>query len=89
MNKMPLLLKAKFYIFFFQVRITYLHVEKSSMEQIKLGNSAGSIKLDELKRPVFYHSKPLNFMKKEDRRVLFKALLLIKLMQLKYEKGSA
>lgn len=71
------------------VRITYLHVEKSSMEQIKLGNSAGSIKLDELKRPVFYHSKPLNFMKKEDRRVLFKALLLIKLMQLKYEKGSA
>lgn len=71
------------------VRITYLHVEKSSMEQIKLGNSTGSIKLHELKRPVFYYSKPLNFMKQKDRRVLFKALLFMKLMQLKYEKGSA
>ncbi|XP_034321178.1 uncharacterized protein [Magallana gigas] len=71
------------------VRITYLHIEKSSMEQIKLGNSTGSIELDELNRPVFYYSKPLNFMKQNDRRVLFKALLFMKLMQLKYEKGSA
>lgn len=58
------------------------------MEQIKRGNSTGSIELDDLKRPVFYYSKPLNFMKQEDRRVLFKALLFMKLMQLKYEKGS-
>eukprot|EP00105_Crassostrea_gigas_P044731 XP_019928879.1 PREDICTED: uncharacterized protein LOC109620582 [Crassostrea gigas] len=70
------------------VRITYLYVEKSSMEQIKLGNSTGSIELNELNRPVFYYSKPLNFMKQKDRRVLFKALLFMKLMQLKYEKGS-
>lgn len=86
MNKMPILLEFKHFL---HVRITYLHVEESIMEQIKLGNSAGSIKLDELKRPVFYYSKPLNFMKQEDRRVLFKALWFMKLMQLRYEKGSA
>lgn len=71
------------------VRITYLHVEKSSIEKIKRWNSESCIKLDELMRPVFYFSRPFNFLKQEDRRVLFKALLVIKLMQLRYEKGSA
>lgn len=71
------------------VRITFLHVEKSSMEKIQFGNSAGSVKLNEMKRPVFYFSKRFNFLKQEERRVLFKALLLIKMMQVKFEKGSA
>lgn len=59
------------------------------MEKIQFGNSAGSVKLNEMKRPVFYFSKRFNFLKQEERRVLFKALLLIKMMQVKFEKGSA
>lgn len=71
-----------------QVRMTFLHVEKSSMEKIQFGNTAGSVKLNEMKRPIFYFSKRYNFLKQADRRILFKALLLIKMMQNKFEKGS-
>ncbi|XP_062592546.1 uncharacterized protein LOC134253986 [Saccostrea cucullata] len=64
------------------VRVTYLDVTKSGWSKIKNtpGNRAGSVQYEEGEQPRFFYSKRYNFLNREDRKVLFKALLLIRTM---------
>lgn len=51
-------------------------------------NSPGSVKLcDDDEHPIFYYSEFYNFLKQRDRKILFKALLTIRLMQERFEAG--
>lgn len=48
-------------------------------------NRPGSLKLNEYENPEFYYSQCYNFLKRQDRKELFKTLLLIKIMQVRRE----
>lgn len=51
-------------------------------------NSPGSVKLDDNdEHPILYYSECYNFLKQSDRKILFKALLTIRLMQERFEAG--
>lgn len=50
-------------------------------------NSPRSVKLDDNEYPIFYYSGCQNFLKQSDRKILFKALLTISLMQKRFEAG--
>ena len=50
-------------------------------------NRPGSVKLNDDEHPVFIYSEQYNFLKRNDRKTLFKALLLIRLMQDRFEAG--
>ncbi|XP_062574341.1 uncharacterized protein LOC134236190 [Saccostrea cucullata] len=65
------------------VRVTYLDVTKSGWSKIKNNpsNRAGSTQYEEGEQPRFFYSKRYNFLNREDRKVLFKAILLIRTMQ--------
>ncbi|XP_061168361.1 uncharacterized protein LOC133177323 [Saccostrea echinata] len=70
------------------VRFTYLEVPKTTMKKIKESpaNRPGSLKVEEDERPLFFYSEPYNYLSREDRKIIFKALMLIKKMQSGYEK---
>lgn len=71
---------------FFQVRITSLHVSKDTLEKIRTGDVTRSVQYEVgEQRPRFFYSKPMNYLKKEDRNELVQALLHINMMQKKYE----
>ncbi|XP_062585126.1 uncharacterized protein LOC134246781 [Saccostrea cucullata] len=72
------------------VRVTYLEVTKSAWSKIKTtpGNKTGSLKYEEGEQPRFFYSKRYNFLNREDRKVLFKALVLIKIMQERRDKDD-
>lgn len=70
-----------------QVGFTLLHADESMLERIK--KSDGSVRFDteeEEERPMFYYSKPLNYLKRRDRLELMEALLQIRMMQKKFEQ---
>lgn len=51
-------------------------------------NNLGSVKLDDDdEHPILYYSECYNFLKQSDRKILFKALLTIRLMQERFEAG--
>ena len=50
-------------------------------------NRPGSVKLSDDEHPGFFYSEQYNFLKRNDRKTLFKALLLIRLMQDRFEAG--
>lgn len=53
-------------------------------------NSPGSVKLDDNdEHPIFCYSECYNFLKQSDRKILFKALLTLRLMQERFEAGKA
>lgn len=68
------------------VRFTLLHADESMLERIK--KSDGSVRFDteEEERPMFYYSKPLNYLKRRDRLELMEALLQIRMMQKRFEQ---
>lgn len=69
------------------VRFTLLHVDENVLEKIKTSDGHGSVKFDtEEERPLFYYSKPLNYLKREDRLELMESLLQIRMMQKKFEQ---
>lgn len=70
------------------VRVTYLDVKESCWRKIQNipGNRAGSVKYEEGEHPRFFYSKRYNFLNRDDRRVLFKTLLLVKKMQEIHER---
>lgn len=71
---------------FFEVRITSLHVNKNTLEKIRTGEVTRSVRYEVgEQRPWFSYSKPMNYLKKEDRNELVQALLYINTMQKKYE----
>lgn len=69
------------------VRVTLLKVHPAAMEKIRNTpvNRPGSLKLNEYENPEFYYSQCYNFLKRQDRKELFKTLLLIKIMQVRRE----
>lgn len=69
------------------VRVTLLKVHPAAMEKIQNTpvNRPGSLKLNEYEKPEFYYSQCYNFLKRQDRKDLFKTLLLIKIMQVRRE----
>lgn len=72
--------------FFFQVRITSLHVNKDTLEKIRTADVTRSVQYEVgEQRPLFSYSKPMNYLNKEDRNELVQALLHINMMQKKYE----
>lgn len=48
-------------------------------------NRPGSMKLNDGEYPEFYYSRRYNFLKRHDCKDLFKALLLIKMMEVRRE----
>ena len=52
-------------------------------------NRPGSVTLNNDEHPVFFYSEQYNFLKQKDRKILFKALLLIRLMQDRFEAGRS
>ncbi|XP_061180536.1 uncharacterized protein LOC133189146 [Saccostrea echinata] len=70
------------------VRVTYLEVTKSAKRKIKNtpGNRVGTLEYEEGEQPKLFYSKRYNFLNRKDRKVLFKALLLIRTMQEKQDK---
>lgn len=70
------------------VRVTYLDVKDSCWRTIQNTprNRTGPVEYEEGERPRFFYSKRYNFLNKDDRRVLFKALLLVKKMQEIHER---
>lgn len=73
---------------YFQIRFTYLEVSKTYMKEMKErpANRPGPLNVDEDERPIFYYSERYNYLSRSDRLIIFKALMLIKKMQLDYEK---
>ena len=49
-------------------------------------NSLGSLNIEESERPLFCYSEPYNYLCRDDRKIIFNALMLIKKMQSDYEK---
>lgn len=70
------------------IRFTYLEVSKTYMKEMKErpANRPGPLNVDEDERPIFYYSERYNYLSRSDRLIIFKALMLIKKMQLDYEK---
>lgn len=75
-------------IFFFQVRFTHLEVPKVTWRKMteRPANRPGPLKLDWEERPVFCYSDRYNYLNREDRKTIFKALMTIRKMQTEYEK---
>nr|XP_022291553.1 uncharacterized protein LOC111102905 [Crassostrea virginica] len=73
------------------VRVTFLKVKEPCLEKIRNMpvNRPGSVKLSDDELPVFFYSEQYNFLKQNDRKILFKALLLIRLMQDRFEAGRS
>lgn len=68
------------------VRITSLHVNKNNLEKIRTAELTRSVRYEVgEQRPWFSYSKPMNYLKKEDRNELVQALLYINTMQKRYE----
>lgn len=51
-------------------------------------SSSGSVKLDDDAYPIFYYCGCHNVLKQSDRKILFKAILTIRLMQKRFEAGK-
>lgn len=70
------------------VRVTYLAVKESSWRRIQNtpANGAESVDYEEGEHPRFFYSKLYNFLNRDDRRDLFKALLLVKKMHEIHER---
>ncbi|XP_065927353.1 uncharacterized protein [Magallana gigas] len=71
------------------VRVTFLKVNEPCLEKIRNMpvNRPGSVKLNDDEHPVFFYSERYNYLKQKDRKTLFKALLLIRMMQDRFEAG--
>ncbi|XP_061166960.1 uncharacterized protein LOC133175845 [Saccostrea echinata] len=71
------------------VQITFLKVYPITMQ--KIGdtpvNIAGSLILDDEEYPQFHYSRRYNFLNRQDRKELFKALLLIEIMLVRRERA--
>ncbi|XP_061186824.1 uncharacterized protein LOC133194942 [Saccostrea echinata] len=69
------------------VHITLLHAQEDTLQKIRNAGSEGCVFYDEQeKRARFYYSKPLNYLKRDDRRELVRSLLHIILMQQRFEQ---
>lgn len=68
--------------------MTYLAVKESSWRRIQNtpANGAESVDYEEGEHPRFFYSKRCNFLNRDDRRDLFKALLLVKKMHEIHER---
>lgn len=73
---------------YFQIRFIYLEVPKTTMKEIKErpANRPAFLNVEEHERPLFYFSERYNYLSRNDRLIIFKSLMLIKKMQLDYEK---
>lgn len=71
-----------------QVRFTLLHADERMLERFKMSDGSVRFDTEEEERPVFYYSKPLNYLKRRDRSELIEALLQIRMMQKKFEQWS-
>lgn len=73
---------------YFQIRFIYLEVPKTTMKEIKErpANRPGFLNVKEHERPLFYFSERYNCLSRNDRLIIFKALMIIKKMLLDYEK---
>lgn len=73
-----------FNYFFFQVIFTFLKVKPESLEKIRR-RKPGSVKFDPSKNeePLFFYTEQFNFLKCQDRKVIFKALLALRMMEVK------
>lgn len=82
-----ILLKRFIDNFILQIRVTFLKVHPTGMQKIQNTpvNRPGSLKLNDGEYPEFYYSRRYNFLKRQDRKDLFKALLLIKMMEVRRE----
>lgn len=60
------------------------------MEQMKNtpANRKTALHLPEEKKPKFYYSKRYNFLNRDDRKIVFKALLLIRMMEDRFEASQ-
>ncbi|XP_061167198.1 uncharacterized protein LOC133176044 [Saccostrea echinata] len=69
------------------IRVTFLKVHPTGVQKIQNTpvNRPGSLKLNDGEYPEFYFSRRYNFLKRQDRKDLFKALLLIKIMGVRRE----
>lgn len=68
------------------VRFTLLHADERMLERFKMSDGSVRFDTEEEERPVFYYSKPLNYLKRRDRSELIEALLQIRMMQKKFEQ---
>ncbi|XP_056001326.1 uncharacterized protein LOC125653624 isoform X2 [Ostrea edulis] len=70
------------------VRFTHLEVPKATWRKMteRPANRPGPLKLDWEERPVFCYSDRYNYLNREDRKTIFKALMTIRKMQTEYEK---
>ncbi|XP_062597627.1 uncharacterized protein LOC134259046 [Saccostrea cucullata] len=64
------------------VQLTFLKVYPTAMKRIRNTpvNIAGSLILNDGEYPQFHYSRRYNFLNRQDRKDLFKALLLVKIM---------
>ena len=61
-------------------------MNEKTLEKVKNADGTGSLHYEsESERPNFFFSKPMNYLKKEDRIELVESLLHIKMMQRKFE----
>ncbi|XP_061197002.1 uncharacterized protein LOC133205250 isoform X2 [Saccostrea echinata] len=67
------------------VLFTFLKIKPESFEKIKRRNKPGSVKFDSTKdeEPILFYTKQLNFLKSEDRKIIFKALITMRIMEVK------
>ncbi|XP_056003184.1 uncharacterized protein LOC125662939 [Ostrea edulis] len=69
------------------IRVTLLHANENALDKVKKSDGGGSVCFDaQEERPRFYYSKPLNYLKREDRLELVQSLLHIRMMQKKFEQ---
>ncbi|XP_056001321.1 uncharacterized protein LOC130048499 isoform X2 [Ostrea edulis] len=70
------------------VRFTHFEVPKVTWRKMteRPANRPGPLKLDWEERPVFCYSDRYNYLNREDRKTIFKALMTIRKMQTEYEK---
>lgn len=84
---LKILLKQFIDNYILQIRVTFLKVHPTGMQKIQNTpvNRPGSMKLNDGEYPEFYYSRRYNFLKRHDCKDLFKALLLIKMMEVRRE----
>ncbi|XP_061178520.1 uncharacterized protein LOC133187173 [Saccostrea echinata] len=72
------------------VRFTFLKVKGPCLEEIRNrpGNKPGPVNVEEEERPIFRFSRGYNYLKQDDRKTVFKALLLFRMMQVRFERGA-
>lgn len=67
------------------VLFTFLKIKPESFEKIKRRNKPGSVKFDSTKdeEPILFYTEQFNFLKSQDRKIIFRALLTMRMMEIK------